>query len=89
MEDMLCWDVTPSGGRSTEGWVKYDLESGVTDTQWLNNAVSDAMDDAEYYDTTPLAYLEALLDNVEAPALDVRRALICALLRATAEARKR
>lgn len=39
MEDMLCWDVTPSGGRSTEGWVKYDLESGVTDTQWLNNAV--------------------------------------------------
>lgn len=85
MEQILCWDVTPEGARTTEGWVKHDLEAGNTATMWLRNAASDALADSTHYGVTPLAYMEEILDNVEASPQVIRRALLEALLTAVRE----
>lgn len=61
------FNPTPEGAYTTEGWVKHDLESGGTDTYWLDNAASDAVMDADDLKVTPYEYLACLLLNVQVP----------------------
>ena len=63
------------GGRTTEGWVKHDLENGSLDTYWMGNAASDAVSDSP----DPVAYLRELLAHVNVSDADKVEALIHAL----------
>lgn len=77
---MQMFDWTTDGdARTTEGWVKHDLERGELDTYWLNNAAVDAVSDAARYGVTPDEYLIRLLDNVDVPEKAKVRALAHAL----------
>lgn len=59
---MFNFDFSPAGddARTTEGWVKHDLESGRTDSDWLSCSAIDAM-----YTDDPAGYLTELLSHVE------------------------
>lgn len=66
--------------RTTEGWVKHDLEAGDLHTYWLRNAVSDSLDAPRDYNVSPVEYMEALLSNVNVPDQAKIRALLFALV---------
>ena len=82
---MFDWTVDDEA-RTTEGWVKHDLEAGQLDTMWLQNAAVDAMDAPLAHNASPVEYLEALLSNVDISAEDKLRAALTALVGVLAEA---
>ena len=82
---MFDWTIE-DGARTTEGWVKHDLEAGQLDTMWLQNAAVDSMDAPRDHNASPVEYLEALLSNVDITDADKLRAALTALVGVIAEA---
>lgn len=74
---------TEDGARTTEGWVKHDLENSLYDTYWLDCAASDAIAESP---NDPEAYLLALLSNVNVPDDRKVEALVSSLIRTLKEA---
>lgn len=79
------FDPDASGARTTEGWVKHDLEAGQLGTFWLRCAAVDALMDSP---DDPTAYVLDLLSHVDVPDAAKVEALAIALTGTVADESK-